>query len=395
MKNSSKILLTVIITFFTTAILVSVCFMFTLDQQTGIDYNRLKKVEKIIEKNYIDDYDVKKAEDAAIRALISSTGDKYAAFYDEESASELFQSIDGYYCGIGVEVFANPETNLIEVISAFPGAPAEKAGIKGGDIIISIDGKEYNSSQMANATTYLRCKEDELDKKSPVLIKVKRADELIDFKVKRSKIDYYNLSSFVKNNILYVRYTGFSEKSYKDFEKLIKDTDEKKVKGIIIDLRDNPGGEFNSAVRMSDLFLNKGKIMYTLDKANNKKVYTADKYSFNAPMVVLVNKHTASAAEIFAGSMKGRNRAIIVGEKTFGKGVSQMIVELDQYDESEGAIKITSKKNYSPDGKWLNEGVNPDIIISDAPDYTNILNDKCYIAALNALKVNKTVEEEK
>ena len=393
MKNSSKILLSVIITFLATVILVSLCFTYVLNNQTGIDYNRLKKVEKIIEKNYVNTYDVKKAEDAAIRALISSTGDKYAAFYDEEAASDLFGIIDGYYCGIGVEVFANPETNSIEIISAFPGSPAEKAGIKGGDVIISIDGKEYNSTQMANATAYLRCKEEELDKKSSVLIKIKREDTFHEFKVNRAKIDYYNISSFVDNGILYIRYTGFSEESYKDFEKLIKEADEEKIKGIIIDLRDNPGGEFNSAVRMCDLFLKDGEIMYTLDKENNKNVYTADKYSFNAPMAVLVNKQTASAAEIFAGSMKGRNRAVIVGEKTFGKGVTQIIVELNQYDKKEGAVKITSKKNYSPDGKWLNDGVTPDIIVSENPEYTNIQNDSCYITAVNILKENKSVEE--
>ncbi|MBR1969309.1 MAG: PDZ domain-containing protein [Clostridia bacterium] len=393
MKNSSKILLSVIITFFVTSIIVSSLHMYVLNDESGIDYSRLKKVEKIIEDNYINTYDKKAAEDAAVRALISTTGDKYAAYYDEESANKLFGMIDGYYCGIGVEVFANPETNNIEIISALPGAPAEKAGIKGGDIIISIDSKKYNATQIADATAYLRCREEELKEKGSVVIKVKRENELIDIKVDRAKIDYYSVSSSINENILYVRYTGFSEKAYKEFEKIIKENNSQNIKGIIIDLRDNPGGEFNSAIRMCDLFLSDGQIMYTLDKDNNKKVYTADKYSFNAPMVVLVNKQSASAAEIFAGSMKGRNRAVIIGEKTFGKGVSQSIVELNRYDKSEGAVKITSKKNYAPDGKWLSDGVVPDIVVDEDPDYKNIEKDFCYIEAIKYLKANNSVED--
>lgn len=346
--------------------------------------NKIHQVEEIIDSSYVGEFDRKKAEESAIKALLYSTGDKYAEFYDEEASKELLQTIEGNYCGIGVEVTPNIEENLIEILSIQSGGPAEKTGIKAGDRIISVDSINYDATQLAEISLSLKCSEEELKKKPEVTICVKRGSEIKNFTVKREKIDYYKITSFIKDKILYIRYKGISQNSYKEFKTLFKNTDESAIEGIIVDLRDNPGGELNSSIKMCDLFLDDGLIMYTLDKYGNKKEYFADKYSFDTPMVVLVNDKTASAAEIFAGSMKGRNRAQIVGQKTFGKGVSQSIIEINGSDE--GAVKITTKKNFTPDGTWINDSIIPDVYVEDKADFTNIEKDKAYLTAVKILK---------
>lgn len=381
MKRSSLIY-AIIITFIVTNLLTVVLYTYLPFEKICSD--RIHQLENILENSYIGEFDKQKAEEDAIKVILSSTKDKYAAFYDEEASKELLQVLDGYYCGIGVEVAVNHDENILEIVSVYKDSPAEKGGLRAGDVIVSIDSTTYDGTMLAEASAYLKCNEEELKVKPDVIICVKRNNELKNIKVTREKIDYYKITSFVKDKILYIRYSGFSQRSFKEFESIIKNTDESDLKGIIIDLRDNPGGELGSSIDMCDLFLDNGLIMYTLDKKENKKEYFADEYSFNAPMVVIVNKSTASAAEIFAGSMKGRNRATIIGEKTFGKGVSQSLIEFTGPEK--GTVKITTKKNYTPDGKWLNEAVTPDVAVDDKANFTNIEEDSAYLTAVKILK---------
>ena len=383
MKRNSLIY-AIIITFLVTHFLTVALYTYIGFPSGKVCSDRIHQVENIIENSYIGEFDSQKAEEDAIKVMLSSTKDKYAAFYDEEASKELLQVIDGYYCGIGVEVAVNHDEDVLEIVSVYNDSPAEKAGIKNGDKIISIDSIKYDGTMLAKMSSYLKCSEEELKENPDVTICIKRDNEIKNIIVKREKIDYYKVTSFINDKILYIRYSGFSQNSYEKFESLIKNTDESQIAGIIIDLRDNPGGEFISSVNMCDLFLDDGLIMYTLDKKENKKEYFADKYSFNAPMAVLVNESTASAAEIFAGSMQGRKRAAIIGKKTFGKGVSQSLIELNAPEK--GAIKITTKKNYTPDGKWLNEGVTPDVLVDDKANFTNIEEDSAYLSALKMLK---------
>lgn len=381
MKRSSLIY-AIIITFIVTNLLTVVLYTYLPFEK--ICSGRIHQLENILENSYIGEFDKQKAEEDAIKVILSSTKDKYAAFYDEEASKELLQVLDGYYCGIGVEVAVNHDENILEIVSVYKDSPAEKGGLRAGDVIVSIDSTTYDGTMLAEASAYLKCSEEELKVKPDVIICVKRNNELKNIKVTREKIDYYKITSFVKDKILYIRYSGFSQRSFKEFESIIKNTDESDLKGIIIDLRDNPGGELGSSIDMCDLFLDNGLIMYTLDKKENKKEYFADEYSFNAPMVVIVNESTASAAEIFAGSMKGRNRATIIGEKTFGKGVSQSLIEFTGPEK--GTVKITTKKNYTPDGKWLNEAVTPDVVVDDKANFTNIEEDSAYLTAVKILK---------
>lgn len=345
---------------------------------------RLRYVEAIIEKDYIGEFDAEKAENAAIDAVIESMGDKYAAYYDEESARTTFEKIDGYYTGVGMEIMADTEKDRLVVVSAYEDTPAYRAGIKSGDVITTIDEKTYGAKDLVRASEYMQG----TDKKAAdaeISIEIMRGEERLIFKMKREKISLYRVKcETVDDKTAYIKYSGFTENSEKELEKAISELP-KNIDGVVLDLRNNPGGEFGSAIDMCDYFLDGKEIMYTVDNKNQKTVYKAHDGACNIKLAVVVNESSASAAEIFAGSMKANKRAVTVGSKTFGKGVSQTIRYLNPLNKKMGAIKLTTCNNYTPDGKSLNEGVVPDIEIQNSDIAANREDDEAYIAAVKAL----------
>ncbi len=357
-------------------------------------FDRLRRVVSIIEKEYVGKFDREKAEKAAIESVVESLGDKYAAYYEEEDAEQTLNYINGYYIGVGLEIFANTENDTLEVISAYEGSPAYKAGIKNGDVLYTIDRKKYGAKKFAKAAAAMRGTGLENPVGTKVEIVVLRGEEKLTFNIERANVELDRVESkTTADGLCYIRYSGFADNSEKKLEKIVKTIDKTKVSGIIVDLRDNPGGEFDSSINMSDLFLKDGVIMYTENKKGRRTVYNAKKGACDLPLAVLVNGSSASASEIFAGAMKARGRGIIVGEKSYGKGVSQSVSYINMFDKSDGALKLTVCKNYLSDGTWLNSGVTPDIEVQDTlHEIGDIENDKVYRAAADALK-NKSEEK--
>lgn len=387
MKNSTKILLSILITFVLTAS-VSVFGAVQYISKYSYQHEKLDKVMAIVEESYVGEYDSDLCEEGAINGFLVALGDDYATYYNEENAKETMQMVDGYYIGIGIEVLANFDKGYMEIVSAFEDSPAERAGMKSGDLIKKIDGVEYDVTKMADAILYMKGASVENPLEQTMEITVIRDDSELIFYVKREKIDMYKVTYQMVDDICYIRYTGFTTDSQQQVKEIIEGLDAN-TKGIVIDLRNNPGGEFGSSINLSDLFLDHGTIMYTLDKNGKKTEYTAIEGSTDLPLAVLVNGSTASASEIFAGAMQDHDRAVIVGEKTYGKGVTQTILYLNSLDPSEGALKITTFKNYTPDGKWINESITPDIIIENPEINEDITLDEAFIAAVNSLKKDK------
>ena len=382
-RKISKSLLTVLITFSLTVLLICSAILMFLHSY-DIPFKKLVKIGTIINELYVGEYDEKQLEENAINAVIEVLGDKYAVYYDEENVKETMQLLDGYYVGIGVEVFANTEKNAIEVISAYEDSPAEKAGIKSGDLIVKVDNIGYTAKNIADAILYMKgVGEAELNKE--LSIELERNGERFVVKLRRKKINMYKVSSKVIDEICYIRYSGFTENSEKELENIINSLDKEKVRGIVLDIRNNPGGNLESAISACDLFLDDGLIMYTTDKKGEKKEFFATKGACNLPLALLVNSSSASASEILAGSLQDRGRAIIVGEKTYGKGVTQTIRYINPFDEKEGAIKLTTYKNFTPSGKWIDESIIPDIEIKSENADKEIQNDAAFIAAVNAI----------
>lgn len=385
MKNFSKTLVTVLITVVLTLV-VTFAVLYAVYSSYDFPLNKLHSVLKIIDSSYVDEYDTELCEENAINAVLESIGDKYAVYYDEENAAELMQTIDGYYTGIGIEIFGNTQKGRIEVISAYEDSPAEKAGIKSGDLIVSIDGKEYSADMLADAVTYMKGigNKDALNK--AITMVISRDGEELSLELKRDKIELYKVTSEIIDDVCYIRYSGFTEKTTNQVIEIVEALDTEKVTGIIFDVRNNGGGEFNSAINLCDLFLDDGMIMYTVDKDGKKTIHNAKKGGSSLPLAIIVNGSSASASEIFAGSLQSRQRAVIVGEKTYGKGVSQTVRYLNPLDKTKGALKLTTCKNYTPDGKWINEAIMPDIDAQASQIAEDIKEDAAVKAALNSLK---------
>ncbi len=375
MSVKSKIVFSVLLTFTLT------CAFFT-----GVFHNygirvgesrldRLEAVADIIDRSYIGDFDREKAENAAIDAYVAEIGDPYSVFYDRENADALMSAVEGSYVGIGVEIYADPETKEIVVIAAYYGGPARNAGIKSGDVILAIDGKEYNSETMADAVTYMKGHNMESPVGTELTLTVRRGEELIEVPVKREEVEIYTASEkTVGGNLRNVCYIGFTEEAAQELGERIKGSEG--ADGIILDLRENPGGDLGAAVEVCDMFLDDGLIMYTEDKNGNKNSMYAEEGASELPLAVLVDGGSASASEIVAGCLQARGRAVIIGEKTYGKGVSQMVFALGENRDE--LVKITGYKNYRPDGIWLNEAVTPDIEAANNPsvdEYGEIIFD--------------------
>lgn len=387
MNNRGRTWYTILITFVLTLALVAVSvFVFFL--KCDLPFQKLLKVISIIDSSYIEDFDRDKCEENAINAVLETIGDKYAVYYDEENAEKTMQMIEGYYVGIGIEISANTEKGFIEVISAYEDSPADKAGILGGDFIKSIDEKEYTASSMADAVSYMKGLGINEPLKKPITMTLLRGEEELTVTLRREEINMYKVKSEIIDDICYIRYSGFTSGSLKEFSAIVDNLD-KRIKGIVVDIRNNPGGEFNSAIDMCDLFLDDEMILYTVDKSGKKTVYNAKKGSCKLPLAIIVNSSSASAAEIFAGSMKANGRAVIVGEKTYGKGVSQTVRYLNPLDKTDGALKLTTCKNYTPDGKWINEAILPDIFAEAPRVEGDIGQDAAFIAAVKSLKEDK------
>lgn len=387
MKSRKRTLLTVLITFLLTLFLIGAS-VFAILLNYDIPFEKLMKVMRVIKTSYVGEYDLDKCEENAINAVLQSIDDKYAVYYDEENAKKTMQMIEGYYIGIGVEVFANTQKGYMEVISAYEDSPADRAGVKSGDLIKMIDGREYTASHMADAVNYMKGIDVDKALEKTMSITLLRDNDEITVNLKREKIDMYKVDSRIIDNICYIRYSGFTAESQKAFRNIIKGLDNK-IQGIVVDVRNNPGGEFSSAIEMCDLFLDDEMIIYTVDKNGKKTSYMGEKGSSKLPLAVLVNSQTASAAEIFAGSMQSNKRAVIIGEKTYGKGVSQTVQYLNPLDKSEGALKLTTCKNYTPTGRWIDEAIIPDIEIKTEEIEDDITYDAAFIAAVNSLKEDK------
>ena len=316
-----------------------------------------------IKKDYVDDVDQAEMMDSAINGVLQSL-DPYSAYMSPELFKEMQTDTRGEFGGLGIEI--GMESGVVKVISPIDDTPAAKAGIKAGDYIVKIGNEQVQGKSLLEAVKLMR---GPVGTSIDLTIRRKNVKKPLDFKIVRKIIEVQSVSSNTigeKKNLGYIRLKSFNENSDKQFLKSVKEFEKnKKIRGYVLDLRNNPGGLLQQAINITDFFLEDGEIVSTKGKkiSETRKFFARKGDEIKGkPIIVLINNGSASASEIFAGALKDHKRAIILGENSYGKGSVQSIIPL----RNGGGMRLTISKYYLPSGKSISEvGVTPDILVEE------------------------------
>lgn len=316
-------------------------------------------LKNFIEKNYIGDLDEQKMLQEAIKGYVKGLGDEYSEYITSDEMKGFMEDTNGRYVGIGIYIANNTQTNQILVLMPMEGSPAQEAGIQSGDIIVKINGEEYKGDQLTEASNKMKGEEG-----SKVKLEILREDETIEIEVERKNIKVNHIESeMLSNQIGYLQLSTFDDGTAEEFKAKYEELQKQGAKSLIIDLRNNGGGIVKEATDIADMMIEKGKtLLITSSKNEEEEITKAQKdRSITIPVVVLVNKNSASASEILAAALKESDNAKIVGEKTYGKGVIQTI-----YTLSDGSgLKLTTNEYFTPNHNVINKiGITPDIEVS-------------------------------
>lgn len=342
-----------------------------LETYTSGDFAKLGRVKNIIDKSFLNEYDEEKLMDATIAGMLEGLDDPYAAYYNEDDFESFYTQTEGEYYGIGIYVSYDTEKNMPIVITPIIGSPAADKGILPGDYIEYVDDLQALSATYDELIDAIKGKEGSTVKIGLIRYQKDGSYEEIEMEIKRKKIDINPITEEVyEGDIGYIKMTSFDEVAYKEFKEKYEDLiKNKKVKGMVIDLRNNPGGILEVCTDITDLIVPEGKIVYTIDKAGEEEAIYSDKKHIEVPLVVLVNEGSASASEVFTAAVKDYGVGKIIGEKTYGKGVVQTLKSL-----GDGTyIKLTTSEYFSPKGNKINgRGIEPDIKVELPEDVESI-----------------------
>lgn len=351
-------------------------------------YAKALNLEAYVKENYLREVSDEQLFEGQLKGLFQGLEDPYSVYMTKDEFKDFTEHTKGVYGGIGVIVTPG-EDNLITVVAPIEGTPGEKAGLKTGDKIIKVEDQEFTADNMDKAVKLMKGKP-----KTEVNITVLRKDkegknQYIDMNIMREEIRLITVkSSLIDEDIGYIRITSFDELTYKDFKKEMDSLTKQNISGLILDLRYNPGGLLDVCVDITDEFLDEGVIVYTETRKGERYYENSTKKHTDIPLVVLVNEGSASASEIFAGAIKDRDRGILIGNKTFGKGVVQRIKQM-----SDGSgFKLTTSEYFTPNGTNIHGiGIEPDIVV-DLPEdveeigVDNLEEDTQLKSAINEMK---------
>ncbi len=335
---------------------------------------KLNYLESLIDEEYLDEKDEDSLREGLYAGLMSGLNDPYSVYYTAEQYKELNTSNEGSYVGIGA-VLQKDEDGGAQIIQLYEGGSGEQAGLKKGDVLKAVDGEDVTEKETADIAAMIR----ESDKDS-VTLTIQRAEqkETLDIKVEIRDVEIQTVShEMLDDETGYIRISEFSEVTSNQYKKAFEDLQDKGMKKLVVDLRNNPGGLLNAVCDVLRQILPEGLIVYTEDKNGKKEEEKCDgKNELNMPLAVLVNGSSASASEIFAGAVKDYGIGTIVGTTTYGKGVVQTIQPLT--DGS--AVKITIAKYFTPKGNDINKkGITPDVeaeLSEGSADWTELTHEE-------------------
>lgn len=320
---------------------------------------KLQGLEELIDKHYIEDINNEELVEGIYKGYVAGIGDPYSAYYTQDEYAALMESSSGIYYGIGASVSQDPQTGIITVVRPFLSGPAYEEGLLPGDILYEVDGEKVTGQDLTEVVS--KIKGPEGTKTNLTIIRENEANEL-EFSVSRRKIEIPTIEhTMLDNQIGYITISSFDKVTVDQFREAIDELEAKGQRGLIIDVRNNPGGLLDAVSNMLDRLLPEGLIVYTEDKYGNREEIKSDAEEyFDKPLVVLTNGNSASASEIFAGAIQDYSIGTIVGTRTFGKGIVQSIFPL--VDET--AVKVTVSKYFTPKGRDIHDvGISPDVEI--------------------------------
>lgn len=319
--------------------------------------HKLDLINGLIGRYYLyeDEIDADALIDGIYSGYASELGDPYTVYYDEEETKALMETTSGEFSGIGATMSMNMTTGEITVVNVYEDSPADKAGLKAGDILYQVDGKDTEGQELDTVVSWIKG-----EKGTDVTLNVIRDGEEIDTVATRDIIQVQTVEYGMKeDSIGYIAVSEFDSVTYEQFREALEDLEGQGMQGLVIDLRGNPGGNLDTVTDMLSLLLPEGTIVSTKDKYGNVEEITCDgKNEFTKPLAVLVNQYSASASEIFAGAVQDYGTGQIVGMTTYGKGVVQQLMDLGDGT----CLKLTISEYYTPSGRSINgEGVTPDV----------------------------------
>lgn len=331
----------------------------TDEQKYNLFIEKLNNTLSIINQNFYEEINPEVLYEGALDGMMAALNDPYSCYYTPEEAAAVFQTTSGSYVGIGCYVGQLKDSNEIVVVSVAEDSPAEKAGLLPKDILIAVDGKDISNLNLDYAMTFIKGNEG-----STVVVTVKRGDKTLDLTMKRARIEQKTVSyRMIGDGIGYILVSSFYENTATETKAALEELEKQGMTKLIIDLRENPGGLFDTAVKMLDLMLEKGLLVAYTDSRQGAEVksFTKDEDRFDKPLVILINGNSASASELFTQTMRDYEKATVMGTKSYGKGVYQTLWPIG---EDNSFIKYTGGRYYSPKGVCIHDkGIEPDIVV--------------------------------
>ncbi len=324
-------------------------------------YDKTKVIEECIDEYYQGEIQDGELADGAAKGMVSALNDKYSQYYTEAEYEELMSEINGSYVGIGVTL-RQEEDNSIVVVEVSENGPADQAGIRKGDVFIRVDGRDVAGMKLDEMISMIKT---EANDGKTVTVTVERQKQSLDLDVVCAKVDVVSVKSQKIGTVGYIKIKEFDKETDEQFGAALENLKRDNVTGLVLDVRNNGGGSLDSVIHMLDELLPKGELITEKSKKDGDRVYhSTDDASFTGPIAVLMNGRSASASEVFAGTLQARKAATLVGTKSFGKGVVQTVLSLE--NSCGGGLKLTTAEYFLPGGVSIHKkGLTPDVEVQE------------------------------
>ena len=343
---------------------------------------KVEALKKLIDEKYMGEVDEDALKEGLYKGYVQGLDDPYSVYYDEEETKELYETTEGEYSGIGAVLSQDLKSGVITLVQIYEDSPADKAGLKDEDILTKVGTLDVTGMDLSEVVTYIKG-----EKGTEVELTVLRGEDADEVTVTavRDTVEAQTVEyEMLEDQIGYLAVSEFDSVTYGQYEEALEALSDQGMEGLVVDLRNNPGGNLNTVCDMLDLVLPEGTIVYMEDKEGKRQTYSSDyAHQLDVPMAVLVNGNSASASEIYAGAIQDHEAGTIVGTQTYGKGVVQQIFDLGDGT----SVKLTIAEYFTPKGRSINgEGVTPDLEVEYEPDEKDPEADNQLEAAAEAVK---------